>query len=197
MQSIDHQELWQAYDEQGRPIVGKGLTKPQARAGALHGSSHMWLWRNGGQGVELLLQRRKNEKATWPGFLDVSAAGHIDVGEEPIVAGLRETHEEIGLEFTAEDLQLLFVHRCKMLPPNSDIIEAEFQWVYLASANGIADNQIELEQSEVSATEWLNLEAFQQLIAGDTTDTVDKIVPHAPAYFAMLLAAVDRITGNA
>lgn len=83
------EERWQSYDPNGEP--GKrALTKPEARSGILHGAAHVWIWRIGASGVEILLQRRAADKATWPNHLDISAVGHVDFGETPLTAELKE-----------------------------------------------------------------------------------------------------------
>ncbi len=99
------QELWQTYDERGEPLAGVSLTKQQARQGALHAAAHVWIWRGQGAGIEILLQRRARDKQTWPGHLDISAAGHIRFGETPLLAAIRETAEELALAVKPEDLR--------------------------------------------------------------------------------------------
>lgn len=89
--AIMNEVLRQAYDAQGNQIVGKGLTEQESFSGLLHGASHLWVWRKVSTGVQVLLQRRSLTKSSWPGLLDISAAGHIDLGEDPITAMVRET----------------------------------------------------------------------------------------------------------
>ena len=55
------------------------------------------------RGSYLLLQRRAATKDTWPGYLDVTAAGHLASGEET-VDGLQEVEEELGLWIEPERL---------------------------------------------------------------------------------------------
>ena len=81
----DSEELWQEYGSNGEP-TGRALTKSEARSGILHGVAHVWIWRLGSAGPEVLLQVRAKDKATWPDYLDISAAGHIDFGEAPLLS---------------------------------------------------------------------------------------------------------------
>ena len=62
-----------------------GEIKPRAlvhRDGALHGASHVFLSRLRGGRAELLLQKRSAQKDSFPGLYDISAAGHLDPGED-------------------------------------------------------------------------------------------------------------------
>jgi 8-oxo-dGTP pyrophosphatase MutT (NUDIX family) len=108
-------ELWQEYNEHGEPVAGSGLTKAQCALGALHGAAHVWIWRRRNGEIEILLQRRAPGKPTWGGLLDISAAGHIDLGETPLTAALRETEEEIGLKLRPQQLHFIGVHRAHLV----------------------------------------------------------------------------------
>lgn len=123
-------EQWQLYDEQGRALEGQGANKEAVfNDGILHGASHVWIWRRDSSGeIEILLQRRAANKRTWPGRYDISAAGHIDLGETPLIAALREAKEEINLDIDSNDLKLFGVHRAYMQAENG-AIENEFQWL--------------------------------------------------------------------
>lgn len=186
----DAEELWQAYDLQGQP-TDNGLTKAEARTGQLHGAAHIWMWRVGDNGLEILLQTRAKDKATWPGYLDISAAGHIDFGEEPISTALREAREEVGLEIAQSKLELLFVHHAFLTVSDSNIIENEFQWVY---GYNLSEDVILSYDDEVQATRWLSLAELKKIVAGEDADT--QIVPHGTAYFVELLQAFERMGGN-
>ena len=76
------------------------------RDGDWHLAFHLWVVAPAG----VLLQRRARDKASWPGFLDASAAGHLLAGES-IRDGLREADEELGVAYVFDDLAHLGVHR--------------------------------------------------------------------------------------
>jgi isopentenyldiphosphate isomerase len=181
-------DVWQGYDEQGRET--KAVTRREAVLGDLHGSSHVWIWQKYDDTLKFLLQKRSQTKRTWPGFFDISAAGHIDYSETPLVAALRETNEELGLELRASDLQLLFVHRAYMnVSEVPKIIENEFRWVY--GYEILADVELTLQSSEVESTEWVSYDIFKQLVRGQVKDM--KLVPQGDAYFSNLFSGIDRI----
>lgn len=176
------QELWQGYNEQGEP--SGVLTKSDARFGALHGASHVWIWRRTSGSIEILLQRRATDKATWAGHLDISAAGHIDAGETPLIAALRETNEELGLAVHTKDLKLITVHRANLTADlgGQEVIENEFQFVYLHEMTASTD-KIKLFDGEVDETYWIPLNELQNVIDGVSDDV---IVPHGQSYFSVL-----------
>lgn len=180
----DNGERWQVYDEHGKPVAGHGISKPEAAAGALHGSSHIWIWRGEGEDLEVLLQRRAYNKQTWPGYLDISVGGHVDLDEAPAATALRETQEELGFAVALSQLKPLFTYRAYYVTQPHGYIENEWQFVY-----GLhLPHDVEFtHDDEVEGVVWLTLPAFRELTAGKTTD---KIVPHAAAYFAQLLQAL-------
>lgn len=180
-------DRWLGLSEQGEPLGP--ITLYEAGDGALHAASHVWVWRIGESGtVELLLQRRSKQQ-TWPGYLDISAAGHVDYGEDPIAAALKETEEEIGLQINREDLSLVCVYRSQLETAigDRDIIENELQWVYVTRWRG--DQEPVLIDGEVDAVYWLDLKKFKEIVAGVGAD---RIVDHGQAYYTMLIETVER-----
>lgn len=70
---------------------------------------------------KILLQRRQGTKL-WPNYLALPA-GHVDEGEDPYQASIREAKEELGIDIKFEDLINPFVvcRRNKTLPPYYDV----------------------------------------------------------------------------
>lgn len=181
------EEQWQAYDAQGRVVPNKGIKPSEGYAqAALHGASHVWLWRRDKQGLEILLQKRAAQKWTWPNCFDISAAGHIDLGEDPLTAAIRETQEEIGLEVAPTDLELIMVHRRKM-SAGSGRTENEFCWVYLLELGDTHDFTLETE--EVAGLEWKLLNDFRTEVLEQHSGNY---VPHGDGYFTAVIEAIKR-----
>lgn len=182
-------ELWQLYDNQGRPIAGKGATKNDVYGNALlHAASHAWIWRRNGQNIEILLQKRAKDKRTWPGRYDISAAGHIDLGEDELRAAMREAEEEIGFTPDISDLEFIGVHRCFVVAADRTWTENEIRFLYLLRID--ADAEFKLEDGEVDSLEWKTVSVVKQELADKTWR--DRYVPHAEAYFALLFEALER-----
>lgn len=181
------QELWQLYSEQGEPLPGQGAAKADVfNNGTLHAASHVWMWRRTDHGPEVLLQKRASHKMTWPDCYDISAAGHIDLGETPLQAALRESKEEIGLEIPPAKLQLFSVYRAH-LRASKDAVENEFQWLYILEITEDAQ-QFTMQAKEVSSVEWKPLADFTTETRGVSED----YVPHGELYYDTVIAAVTR-----
>lgn len=100
------------------------------RDGDWHRSAHLWIATPDGR---LLLQRRSPSKENWPNLWDISVAGHIDAGESPIEAAIREAHEELGLTLRAEELRHLGTLRYHAVLNGGAYIENEFHEVFLTT----------------------------------------------------------------
>lgn len=182
------QELWQLYNEDQKPVPGKGATKDVVFGeGLLHGSAHVWIWRRGKRGLEVLVQKRAAKKRTWPNMLDIPAAGHIDLGETPEEAAIRETMEEIDLKVTSSQLDLVGIHRMNVLV-NESSTENEFRWIYLMELEN--DAKLSLQESEVSLIKWVPFEQF----AREVLPNKGKFVPQGNDYFTTLLRAMESLS---
>ncbi len=179
------EELWQLYDEQGRPISSRGAAKKDIRTGLLHGAAHVWIWRIKDGKTELLLQKRAITKNTWPDLWDISAAGHIDLGETPLEAAVRETKEELGLDIKENDLRFVAVTHANITAP-SGIIENEMKWIYIIRRE--EETSFNLQKSEVEALEWKDLDEFKAEIFDAKKQ--EKYTPQGEGYFEALFQAI-------
>ncbi|GGD86711.1 NUDIX hydrolase [Paenibacillus nasutitermitis] len=89
------EERFDIYDESGTP-VGTATRSEVHSAGYWHRSFHCWLARREGARRLVLFQQRQVSKDTYPGFLDITAAGHLTAGETMEEAA-RELEEELGV----------------------------------------------------------------------------------------------------
>ena len=65
---------------------------------------HIWILNDHG---DVLLQRRCPTKDSNPNMLDISCAGHLSVGDDSVLAALRELKEELNLDVKREELTFI------------------------------------------------------------------------------------------
>ena len=113
-------EKFPIVDEEGH-VLGSA-TRGECHSGSklLHPVVHLHVFNSKGK---VYLQRRPDWKDIQPGKWDTSVGGHIDYGEEPEQALVREVREELGsTEFTPvrvgkyvfeskREKELVYVHR--------------------------------------------------------------------------------------
>ena len=82
------------------------------RDGDLHGTAHVWLvrYRADRGSADVLLQKRSADKDSFPGYYDISSAGHIPAGQDFSESAVRELKEELGIPASLEELHFLFSH---------------------------------------------------------------------------------------
>lgn len=177
-------EIWQLYDESGKPRAGQGAGKEDVFSqGLLHAAAHVWIWRRSSSGKEVLLQKRAANKRTWPNLFDISAAGHIDLGEAPLAAAIRETVEEIGHQARPSEFTFVEVWRMNT-KTDSDAIENEFQYLYTYELP--KDVELVHDAQEVASLVWKSLEDF----ADQVLTSGQGYVPHGNDYYETVIAAL-------
>lgn len=97
-------EMFPIVDEEGN-ITGVA-TRGECHSGSmlLHPVVHLHVFNSQG---EIYLQRRPMWKDIQPGRWDTAVGGHVDLGESVQQALLRETAEELGLDLSALQVELL------------------------------------------------------------------------------------------
>lgn len=96
-------ELLDIYDDNGRPIGVKARAAVH-RDGDWHRVFHCWVAYRGADGRGyLVIQKRGADKDLFPNLYDTTVGGHYASGESA-PDGVREIHEELGLNVRFEDL---------------------------------------------------------------------------------------------
>lgn len=91
-------EMLTVYDQNLNP-AGEFTRSEVHERGLLHRTIRLWAV----QGNAAWFQKRADTKKLFPGRLDAAATGHVDPGETPLDAALRETSEELGLALSPGD----------------------------------------------------------------------------------------------
>lgn len=102
-------EWFDYYDEQMKHL-GSAPREEVHRKGLWHQTFHCWVMQRREDGDYVWFQQRQIDKDTHPGRLDITAAGHLNVGET-VSDGVRELEEELGLRAEFSELVKLGEHR--------------------------------------------------------------------------------------
>ena len=86
-------EWFDVVDAEDR-VVGRAIRSEVHRRGLFHRAVHLLVENGAGQ---IFLQKRSRWKDSAPGQWSSSASGHVDAGEDYVLAVLREAHEELGM----------------------------------------------------------------------------------------------------
>lgn len=170
--AYSEKELLEIRDEQGRPT---GVVKPRGkvhRDGDLHGCSHMFVVRVCDDGtVQVLLQRRSFTKDSFPGLLDTSSAGHLEVGETYEEGAYRELKEELGVtrdDMKANTLRFLFYFRQDYQTQfyGRPFHDNEINAVFLAEVDWPAE-KFTYEKAEIESVQWVEADELLRRINAD------------------------------
>lgn len=138
-------------DGQDRVIGRERRGEVHAR-GLMHRSVHLLLFDSA---ERLFVQRRSLAKDTNAGLWDTSAAGHVDAGESPDAAAVRELHEELGVRVEPAAVTHLFTLTPRPATGN------EFVRVYRA----VSDAPLRYQADEVIDGVWLSREELAEQLS--------------------------------
>ena len=152
-------EFFDIVDETGQP-TGEIISRDEAhQKGTLHRTAHVWLVKKKPTGYDILLQKRSEEKDSYPGMYDTSSAGHISAGEEPLPSALRELKEELGLTALPDELKYAGTFRVQYekVFHGHMFRDNEVTWVYVYR-EPVDISSLTLQESEVDEVRWFDPE---------------------------------------
>jgi isopentenyldiphosphate isomerase len=121
-------EILDIYDEQLN-WLGTKERNAVHHDGDWHRVFHCWVAYRDVDGCDyLIVQRRGPNTATFPNTLDITAAGHYQAGET-IRDGVREVHEELGIDVEFDKLIPLGIHMG--IARYGELIDRQFADVFL------------------------------------------------------------------
>lgn len=161
-------ELIDICDENNNLLGIKKMKSEAHREGLWHRAAHIWVYNSKG---EILLQLRAKKKELYPSVWDTAAAGHVSAGEEPLVSGIREAEEEIGLIIKKEDLEFFKIFKSEVIFRHMD--NKEFYYVYFFKYDGDITN-LKLQEEEVEIISFVPILEFEK---GIKTHLENYVVP--------------------
>ena len=153
-----YQEKLNIVDENNN-IIGEETREDIHKKGLLHREVHVWIYNDN---MDILFQRRAPDKDTFPGLLDASVGGHIDLGESREEAAIKELKEETGIIAKKEDLIFLRETRTKHYDPTTDTTNNVIRAIYSYKFNGDV-NELKIEESKATSLEFWPLEELFNL----------------------------------
>lgn len=163
-------EYFDIVDEAGLP-TGKTVFREQAHAeGTCHRTAHVWVVRQQEGRTQVLLQKRAQNKDSFPGCLDTSSAGHIPAGCEPMESALRELREELGIAAKPEELTFIGKFRIRYEKEFHGKLfrDNEVSFVYLYR-EAVEESALCLQKEEVESVLWMDLAELTARRKGNDT----------------------------
>lgn len=154
-------EMLDIVDEKGNPT---GVVKERSKIhedGDRHRTSHVWIVRDNSKGgIDILLQKRSENKDSFPGCLDISSAGHIQAGTGFLESALRELKEELGIEASKEDLIECGVRTIvnESIFHGKVFKDNQVTKVYKIKINDLDISFLKLQEEEVESVIWIDYE---------------------------------------
>lgn len=135
--------------------------------GNWHASIHMWVV-NEADG-RILLQRRSGRKESYPRMLDAPAAGHVDAGETPAEAAIRESREELALRLAAEQVEYVGRHPLIIEHPERGFISNEWNYIYLTRGDYASCPPIP-DELEIESLDWYTADEINAIYEQNPDD---------------------------
>lgn len=174
-------ELVDICDENNN-LISKKMKSVAHEFGFWHRAATIWIYNQKG---EILLQLRAKDKELAPNLWDISVAGHIGSGEEPLDAAIREVREEIGLEITKKDLKFSRIRKYSM--NHGKILNREFYYIYFLKFDGNPDDLV-LQKEEVQKVRFFSTKELET----ELEKHPEMFVPHG-AFWQETIEDIKRI----
>lgn len=155
MINTEKSEMLTIYDENLNPIGNRTRVEVHANE-LLHQTIRLWTIQNN----MIWFQKRSETKKLFPGRLDLSVTGHIDPGESPETAVLRETLEEIGLDLSLNDIEKLGGIPFPFMRPDGKL-DNEFANIFIYKSKTVPCFRISEEVSGIVA---VSVQNYNKLI---------------------------------
>lgn len=165
------EELIDVLDENGVK-TGKIVTRSEVhKKGLWHRSIAVAIVNDDNK---VLMQQRSYKKDKNAGMWDISVAGHISTGQDALSAASREINEEVsidlGFKVDIKDFRYMFSYRKEDII-REDYIERQFYDFFILRKNGLKEEDIKVQESEVEQVKLVNIsELYQMLEKGEVVE---------------------------
>jgi len=179
--------------------------------GEWHQTFHMWI-ASSLHGGSLIFQLRAPDAKNYPNLLDITAAGHLQAGED-VSHGVREVIEELGIQVSYDQLKPLG-YRVEVADQANGQRNREYQNVFLVRDDRKAA-EFKPDPAEVYGLLYVPISQGMELFTGrrtevvaegiafdkkkgswlPTTDTLskDRFLPRIQQYYLTMLIMAERL----
>ena len=152
-------ELLDIVGENGCP-TGETVDRDYAHLhGVWHRTAHLWIARKNKGSIEILLQKRSQNKDSYPGCYDISSAGHIPAGVDYTESAIRELKEELGID--AEENDLIYCGDRRIISDDcfhgKPYHDRQFSRVFLLWLD-LPESAFTVQKEEVESVCWMDFE---------------------------------------
>lgn len=162
-------EILDVVDEKGNP-TGETIDRVRAhQLGIRHRTSHVWILRRKNNTIQILLQKRSDDKDSFPGFYDISSAGHIPSGVDFYSSAIRELKEELGIHVSVEELvDCGNRHFCFENVFHGHVFKDNQVSKIFILWKDLEENEFHFLDHEVSKVKWFDLDECYQGVKNNT-----------------------------
>ena len=120
---------------------------------------HIYVYRIKDGRCEILLQKRADDKDSFPSCWDTSCAGHVSSGDNFETTALKELSEELGIEVSFNSLVHAFDQRVEKINVfySKTFKDCEYNKVYLLYCDKPTE-AFTFQKEEISALKWIDAE---------------------------------------
>ena len=179
------------------------------RDGDWHETFQCWFIEQIENTYYIYVQKRSANKKDYPSMYDITAAGHLLVGET-VEDGVREIKEELGIDVSLDELTFLQAIPNSITLPN--LIDNEISLVYLYEVK--KPIRYSFLDEEVEAVMRVKLSDFEKLVFGEVdqvfcqkhedgeingcciTISKSQMVPHEMNYFKKVMNKINEYVNN-
>lgn len=131
--------------------------------GVLHATSQIYIYRYRNGRLEILLQRRSENKDSFPGKLDISCAGHVSAGLSYDEAAIKELSEELGLSVNSDSLKKIGVFRTSKKAEfyGRPFLDEQLSAVYITELY-VEATDISFQKEEISEVVWMRADEISE-----------------------------------
>ncbi len=128
----------------------------------LHRTVHVWVVKECGPVLFVLLRKKSIDKNSLPGCCHISCVSHIPEAHEPLASAIRELEQELGIKARPEELELMGTFPVKISQNN----EVAFTYLYKIDAT---DEEFGLQSEKLESFKWFGADTvYLKLLQKDT-----------------------------